>query len=340
MGPCREGGQTGRALKGHTVKVSVLDDWTNLVRTLPCMAEMAGHDVEIWNDHTKDVDVLAQRLADTEALVLLRERTPIRADLIARLPKLRMITLNGPYPHIDAEACTKRGIVICSEHAHTSYATAELTWGLILCAMRHIPDQMARLKAGGWQNRTGTVLRGRTLGIYGYGRIGKQVAGYGRAFGMRVLVWSREQAREQARADGYEVPATREALFDEADVLSMHIRLVQETRGVVTAADLARMKPTSVFTNTSRAELVAPGALVAALKAGRPGMAAVDVFEREPVHGDDPLLQLDNVVMTPHLGFMERDQMGRYFAEQFARVLAWARGEPRGVVNPDALKHA
>jgi D-3-phosphoglycerate dehydrogenase len=236
------------------------------------------------------------------------------------------------------DACTQRGIIVCSEHARTSYATAELTWGLILASMRHIPQQMARLKSGQWQNRAGTGLRGRTLGIYGYGRIGKQVAGFGKAFGMRVLVWAREAARAQAQADGYDVAATRDALFDEADVLSIHIRLLPETRGLVTAADLARMKPTAVFVNTSRAELVAEGALVAALQEGRPGSAAVDVYENEPVmNADNALLQLDNVIATPHLGYMEHDQMNNYFSDNFKRVLAFAEGKPYGVVNPAAL---
>ncbi len=204
--------------------------------------------------------------------------------------------------------------------------------------MRHIPQQMARLKSGQWQNRAGTGLRERTLGIYGYGRIGKQVAGFGKAFGMRVLVWSREAARAQARADGYEAAATRDALFDEADVLSIHIRLLPETRGLVTATDLARMKPTAVFVNSSRAELVAEGALVAALQEGCPGSAAVDVFENEPVmDANNPLLQLDNVIATPHLGYMERDQMENYFGDNFKRVLAFAAGKPYGVVNPAAL---
>jgi D-3-phosphoglycerate dehydrogenase / 2-oxoglutarate reductase len=273
------------------LNLTILDDYTNLVRTLSCVSLLGEHQLTVYTDCERDVDVLASRLQQTDALVLLRERTPVSAELIARLPRLKIITLNGPYPHVDVDACTQRGIILCSEHARTSYATAELTWGLIIAAMRHIPQQMARLKSGQWQNRAGTGLRGRTLGIYGYGRIGKQVAGYGKAFGMRVLVWSREKARDEARADGYDVAASREALFDEADVLSMHVRLLPETRGLVTAADLARMKPSAVFVNTSRAELVVEGALVDALRDGRPGAAAVDVYEYEPVmDADNPLL--------------------------------------------------
>ena len=320
------------------MNLTVLDDYTNIVRTLPCINTLGDHGLTVYTDCERSIDVLADRLKYTDALVLLRERTRVSAELIARLPRLKMITLNGPYPHVDVDACTARGILVCSEHARTSYATAELTWGLILAAMRHIPQQMARLKSGQWQNRAGTGLRERTLGIYGYGRIGKQVAGFGKAFGMRVLVWSREAARAQALADGYEVAATRDALFDEADVLSIHIRLLPETRGLVTATDLARMKPTAVFVNTSRAELVAEGALVAALQEGCPGSAAVDVFENEPVmDANNPLLQLDNVIATPHLGYMERDQMENYFGDNFKRVLAFAAGKPYGVVNPAAL---
>ncbi len=320
------------------LNITILDDYTNIVRTLSCVKTLGEYQITVYTDCERDIDALSSRLKNTDALVLLRERTRISADLIARLPRLKLITLNGPYPHVDVDACTARGILVCSEHARTSYATAELTWGLVIAAMRHIPQQMARLKAGQWQNRAGTGLRGRTLGIYGYGRIGKQVAGYGKAFGMRVLVWSREAARAQALADGYETAATREALFDEADVLSIHIRLLPETRGLITEADLARMKPAAVFVNTSRAELVADGALAEALRAGRPGAAAVDVYENEPVmNADNPLLQMENVIATPHLGYMERDQMENYFSDNFKRVLAFAEGKPYGVVNPAAL---
>jgi D-3-phosphoglycerate dehydrogenase / 2-oxoglutarate reductase len=321
------------------LNITILDDYGDVVRTLRCFQRLRGHDVTVWNDCVKDVDVLAERLKNTEALVLLRERTRVGGDLIGRLPQLRMITLNGPYPRIDIAACTQRGIVVCSEHARTSYATAELTWGLIIAAMRHIPEQMASLKSGHWQTRVGTALRGRTLGVYGYGRIGKQVAGFGKAFGMRVLVWAREQARAAARADGYETAASREALFTEADVLTMHVRLVPETRGLIQPVDLARMKPTALFVNTSRAELVAEHALAAALRAGRPGAAAVDVYESEPVFGGNhELLALDNVVCTPHLGYVERDQLENYFSDQFERVLAFAAGKPRGVVNQPVLR--
>jgi D-3-phosphoglycerate dehydrogenase len=320
------------------LNIAILDDEFDTVRTLACYPQVAVHKVSIFRDHTKDTDTLAERLRDAEAIVLLRERTPIRAALIARLPKLKMLTLNGPYPHVDLDACTAHGVVLCAGKPRPSSATAELTWGLIICAMRQIPQQMASLKRGTWQNALGLGLRGRTLGVYGYGRIGQQVAAFGRAFGMRVLIWSRESGLATARADGYAAAKSRQALFEESDVLSLHVRLNAETRGMVKAADLARMKPTALLANTSRAELIEPGALVAALQAGRPGMAALDVFEQEPVTDLlQPLLNMDNVVCTPHLGYVERDQLERYYADQFGRVLAFAKGAPVDVANPQVL---
>lgn len=323
------------------MNITVLDDWQDTVRTLPSFAKVAGHQVTIWNDHTKDVDALAARLKDTEALCLIRERTPIRAPLIERLERLRIISQVSVYPHIDVEACTRRGVVVCSLTGpmKPSYATAELTWGLVIAAMRRIPQEMAALKAGKWQAYPiGLGLRGKTLGIYGYGKIGAVVAGYGRAFGMDVLVWGREGSLERARADGFAIAPSREALFEQSDVLSLHVRLVDATRGMVTAADLARMKPTALLVNTSRAGLIAPGALEAALRAGRPGMAAVDVFEEEPVlGGKHPLLALDNVVATPHLGYVERDGLEAQFSVIFDQILAYAAGRPINVVNPEAL---
>ena len=325
----------GRSLRTTGMNIAILDDSLNLVRSLSCFARVKDRNVTVWSDHTEDTAVLAERLNETEALVLLRERTPIRASLIALLPRLKMITLNGPYPHIDVAACTRHGVVVCSGPPRPSSATAELTWGLILAAMRRIPQEMGRLKSGQWQGSVGTGLRGRTLGVYGYGRIGRQVAGFGKAFGMRVLVWSRENSLAAARADGYTAAPSKQALFAEADVLCLHVRLLPETRGTVAAADLASMKPTSLFVNTSRAELVEPGALVNALRAGCPGAAAVDVFEQEPVVDTTlALLNMDNVVCTPHLGYVERDQLDRYFNDQFERVFAFERGSAVNVVNP------
>jgi D-3-phosphoglycerate dehydrogenase len=270
--------------------------------------------------------------------VLLRERTPISAALVARLPGLKLITISGPCPNVDVAACTAHGIAVCASVNRASMATPELTWGLIMSAMRHIPGEVAGLKGGQWQHRIGRVLHGRKLGIYGFGRIGKVVAGYGRAFGMPVLVWSRERGRAEASAQGFDVAAGPDELFAQADVLSVHLRLTAETRACITRADLARMQPGSLFVNTSRAELIAPGALVEALRAGRPGSAAVDVFEHEPVlAARDPLLALPNALCTPHLGFVALDQLDDYFSDQFDRVLAFERGEPTDVINPVVL---
>ena len=325
------------------MKVTILDDWFDTLRTLPCFARLAGHEVTVWNDHTDDLDVLAGRLADTEVLVLIRERTAVRAALLERLPKLKLISQRSVYPHIDIEACTRRGVIVSSDqHAGTpSYAAAELTFGLILAAMRQIPQQMAALRAGRWQIGVGHTLRGKTLGIYGWGRIGRAVADYGKAFGMNVLVWAREASRQRAQADGFAVAASKPAFFEGCDVLSLHMRLVDATRRIVTSEDLGRMQPSSLLVNTSRAGLIEPGALVAALRAGRPGMAAVDVYENEPLTDvDDPLLQLDNVVCTPHIGYVTRDEYEIQFADIFDQVVAYARGQPINVINPQVLRQA
>jgi D-3-phosphoglycerate dehydrogenase len=322
------------------VKISILDDYFDTVRTLQCFGRLSGHDVTIWNDHVQDVDALAERLRDTEALVLIRERTQIREPLLERLPKLKLISQRSVYPHIDIAACTRLGIIVCSsQHTDTpSYAAAELTWGLVLAAMRAIPQQMAALKAGNWQIGVGHTLRGKTLGIYGYGRIGAVVAGYGKAFGMKVLVWAREPALAKARADGYATADSKAAFFEQCDVLSLHMRLVEATRGIVTSSDLARMKPSALLVNTSRAPLIEAGALVNALRAGRPGMAAVDVYEKEPLRDtSDPLLNMDNVVCTPHLGYVSRDEYEIQFTDIFDQIVAYAAGAPTNVVNPDAI---
>jgi len=320
------------------VKVSILDDYFDTLRTLACFCKLDGYDVEVWNDHVEDIDTLAARLQDTEALVLIRERTKITAPLLERLPKLRLISQRSVYPHIDIEACTRLGVVVSSNmHMDTpSYATAELTWGLILAAMRQIPQQVTALKSGVWQIGVGRSLRGQTLGIYGYGRIGATVAGYGKLFGMKVLVWAREATRERAQADGWATAQSKEAFFGECDVLSLHMRLLDATRGIVTAADLARMKPTALLVNTSRAGLIAPGALVQALEQGRPGMAAVDVFEQEPVK-DHPLLKMNNVVCTPHIGYVTREEYEIQFADIFDQIVAYANGAPIHVVNPAVI---
>jgi D-3-phosphoglycerate dehydrogenase len=322
------------------VKVSILDDYFDTLRTLDCFSKLAGHDVTIWNDHVQDVDSLVERLRNAEALVLIRERTQIRTPLLERLPKLKLISQRSVYPHIDIETCTKLGIVVSSgQHADTpSYATAELTWGLVLAAARMIPQQVASLKNGNWQFGVGQTIRGKTLGIYGYGRIGAVVAGYGKAFSMKVLVWAREPALAKARADGYETAATKSAFFEQSDVISLHMRLVDATRGIVQADDLARMKPSAILVNTSRAPLIEPNALVNALRAGRPGFAAVDVFEKEPLRDvADPLLTMDNVIATPHIGYVSRDEYELQFTDIFDQIVAYAAGNPTNVVNPDVM---
>jgi len=319
------------------LKISILDDYFDTLRTLPCFRKLDGHEVEIWNDHVDDIAVLGERLKDTEALVLIRERTKITADLLERLPKLRLISQRSVYPHIDIEACTRFGIIVSSDmHAGTpSYAAAELTWGLVLAAMRKIPQQAAALKAGVWQTGVGRTLRGLTLGIFGYGRIGQTVAGYGKAFGMNVLVWSSEASRARARHDGYDIAGSKEALFSGSDVVSLHLRLVAATRGIVTAADLARMKQDSLLVNTGRAGLIEPGALIHALESGRPGLAAVDVYEQEPLR-DHPLLAMENVVCTPHIGYVTGEEYELQFSDVFDQITAYAAGEPINVVNPPA----
>ena len=322
------------------MNITILDDWQDTIRTLACFPRVAGHAVTIWNDHTKDVETLAKRLADTEALCLIRERTPIRAPLLERLDRLRLISQVGVFPHVDVDAATRRGVLMCSltGPGRPSYATAELTWGLVIAAFRRIPQEMVALRAGKWQaHPIGVGLRGKTLGIWGYGKIGAVVAGYGKAFGMNVIVWGRSSTLDKARAEGHAAAASQEAFLEHADVVSLHVRLIPETRGMVTAADLARMKPSALFVNTSRAGLVAPGALEAAVKAGRPGMAAVDVFEEEPVVGSHPLLKLDNVIAVPHLGYVERDGLESMFTTIFEQVVAFAAGKPINVQNPEAL---
>ena len=323
------------------MKISILDDYHDTLRTLECYKKLANHEVRIWNDHIQEVDALAERLQDAEALVLIRERTEIRTPLLQRLNRLKLISQRSVYPHIDVDACTELGIIVSSsQHAGTpSYAAAELTWALVLAAMRQVPQQMSALKAGKWQIGVGSDLRGKTLGIYGYGRIGSVVAGYGKAFGMNILVWARESSLNQARSDGFAAARSKEEFFSACDVLSLHMRLVEATRGIVTRQDLARMKSTALLVNTSRAGLIEPGALLAGLKAGRPGLAAVDVYEEEPVLDVNyPLFHMDNVVCTPHIGYVTRDEYEVQFSDIFDQIVAYAAGTPIHVVNPQVLK--
>ena len=322
------------------MKISILDDYFDTLRHLPCFKKIAEHDVTIWNDHVQDRDVLAERLKDTEVLVLIRERTQIRADLLDRLGNLKIISQRSVYPHIDVDACTRLGIILSSnQHTGTpSFATAELTWGLILAAMRQIPQQMASLKSGNWQMGVGSTLAGKTLGIFGYGRIGRTIANYGRAFGMKILIWASEASRSQAKVDGFDVAKDKAAFFEECDILSLHLRLYDTTRGIVTAEDLARMKPTALLVNTSRAGLIEPNALVKALHAGRPGMAAVDVYENEPQKDiNDPLTTMNNVICTPHIGYVTEDEFDVQFSDVFDQIVAYNSGKPIHVINPEVL---
>jgi D-3-phosphoglycerate dehydrogenase / 2-oxoglutarate reductase len=322
------------------MRITILDDYFDTLRTLQCFRKLDGHQIEIWNDHVQETGALAERLKDTEALVLIRERTEIRAPLLERLDKLKLISQRSVYPHIDIDACTRRGVIVSSSQhqGSPSYAAAELTWGLVLAAMRQIPQQMRSLQVGDWQNGVGHTLRGKTLGIHGYGRIGTVVAGYGKAFGMNVLVWARDASRMRARGDGHEVAASQRAFYEQSDVVSLHMRLVDETRGIVTAVDLSLMKPTALLVNTSRAQLIEHDALVGALRAGRPGMAAVDVFEHEPLRDPShPLLTMANVVSTPHIGYVTKDEYEIQFSDVFDQIVAYAAGRPMNVVNPAVL---
>jgi D-3-phosphoglycerate dehydrogenase len=304
------------------MRIVIPDDYQDAVRHLRCFSKLDGHEVTIFNDTVKDTDALVERFRDADALVLIRERTSIDDALLSRLPRLRLISQTGRgTAHIDIDACTRHGVIV-KTGTGSPYAPAELTWALVLAATRRIPQEVARLRSGEWQGSVGTLLRGRTLGIWGFGKIGTLVAGYGRAFGMKVLVWGREGSLSRATAEGYTTASSKEQLFDESDVLSLHMRLTGETRGIARASDLARMKPTSLLVNTSRAELIEPQALIDALRAGRPGFAAVDVYEEEPILGaSHPLLALGNAVCTPHLGYVERDSYEMYFGEAFENVL-------------------
>jgi D-3-phosphoglycerate dehydrogenase / 2-oxoglutarate reductase len=319
------------------MRIVISDDYQNAVPTLACFARLAGHDVAVFNDSVTG-DALVERYRDADAIVMIRERTEIDATLLDRLPSLKLISQTGKgTTHIDVVACTARGIAVAAGTG-SPVAPAELTFALILAAMRHIPREDANLRAGGWQTTLGRVLRGRTLGIYGYGKIGSMVAGFGRAFGMNLLAFGRQGSVERAQREQVAVAPDKATLFTDADVLSLHLRLTPQTTGIVTPADLALMKDDALLVNTSRAELIEPNALVEALRRGRPGFAAVDVYEEEPVRGaSNPLLQLPNVVATPHLGYVEKDSYELYFGQAFDQVVAFAQGQPINVVNPESL---
>ncbi|MDR0273783.1 MAG: D-2-hydroxyacid dehydrogenase family protein [Burkholderiaceae bacterium] len=332
------------------MNIVILDDYQDAVRKLACAARLDDYQAKVYTNTVKGLGQLSMRLRDADVIVLICERTPITRQLVEKLPRLKMISQTGRVGcHIDLEACTEHGIAV-AEGVGSPVAPAELTWALIMAAARRLPQYIGNLKHGAWQQSgmkaavmppnfgLGHVLRGRTLGIWGYGKIGQLVAGYGRAFGMKVLVWGSQPSCERAVADGYAAAPSRETLFEQADVLSLHLRLVDATRGIIGPADLARMKPTALLVNTSRAELLQPDALVGALNRGRPGMAAVDVFESEPILQGHALLRLENCVCTPHIGYVEQDNYELYFGAAFDNVVNFLHGAPTHIVNPDALQ--
>ena len=322
------------------MKVHILDDWFDTLRGLPCFAKLDGQDVTVWTDHEPDAARLADRVQDADALVLFRERTTISRDLLDRLPNLQLISQRSVYPHIDVTACTDNGVMLCSNmHSDTpSYAAAELTLSLILATYRQIPQQQASLRAGNWQMGVGRTLRGRTLGLYGYGRIARAVASYAAALGVTVQWWGSGAGRARAAADGQRVADSREAFFATSDVVSLHVRLKPETRGIVTAEDLAAMGPRSLLVNTSRAGLIAPGALEAEIARGRIS-AAVDVFDEEPLRDTaHPLLTHPNVLATPHIGYVTEDEFDLQFSDIFDQVVAYAEGRPIHVINPEVTR--
>ncbi|NOE24873.1 D-2-hydroxyacid dehydrogenase family protein [Ruegeria sp. HKCCD6157] len=320
------------------MKVHILDDWFDTLRGLPCFERLNAHEVTVWTDHVEDLDILAKRLQEAQVLVLFRERTKVTRALLEKLPNLQLISQRSVYPHVDVPACTDQGVLLCSNmHSGTpSYAAAELTWALIMAGMRDLPAQMASVKAGHWQAGVGKTLRGRQLGLYGYGRIARAVAGYAEAFGMNVVWWSSDEGRSRAQADGARVAPNREAFFADSDVVSIHVRLKPDTRAIITASDIAQMQPGAIFVNTSRAGLIAPGALLEALNAGRPGKAAIDVFDSEPLtDATDPLLAHPNLIATPHIGFVTEDEFDLQFADIFDQVNAYADGAPIHMINPE-----
>ena len=332
------------------MNIIILDDYQDAVRKLRCAVRLEPYNAKVFTNTVKGIGQLAVRLRDAEVLVLIRERTQFPRALLEKLPKLRLIVQTGKVGgHIDVATCTRLGIAV-ADGTGSPVAAAELTWALIMAAMRRLPQYIGNLKHGAWQQSglkaasmppnfgLGLVLRGRTLGIWGYGKIGQMVAGYGRAFGMQVQVWGSEASRARAVADGHSAATDCESFFEQCDVLSVHLRLNDETRSIITLEDLARMKPTALFVNTSRAELVEDNALVSALNKGRPGLAAVDVFEAEPILQGHPLLRLENAICTPHIGYVEQDSYELYFGSAFDDVINFIRNEPSNIVNPDALK--
>ena len=332
------------------MNIIILDDYQDVVRKLNCSNKLEAYPAKVFTNTIKGVGQLSVRLKDAEILVLIRERTHITRQLIEKLPKLKMISQTGKIgSHVDVTACTERGIVV-AEGAGSPVAPAEMTWALIMAAMRRLPQYINNLKHGAWQQSglkssamptnfaLGQVLKGKTLGIWGYGKIGQLLAGYGKAFGMRVLLWGSEASRALAVEHGFEAAASREEFFSQSDILSLHLRLNDSTRGIVTSADLQVMKTTALLINTSRAELLAPDALIAGLNRGRPGMAAIDVFESEPILQGHALLRLENCICTPHIGYVEQESYELYFGTAFDNVVNFIKGIPTNIVNPGALQ--
>lgn len=321
------------------MKITVIDDYQDAFRKLECAARLRGHQVTAFHDTEKNPARLAERLKDAEVVLLTQQRSALSRIVVERLPHLKLISQTGRnVNHIDIAACTEMGVIVSAGGAGNPSPTAELTWGLILAALRRIPQEVRRMKEGSWQGSVGTGVAGKTLGIYAYGRIGSIVAQVGRAFGMRVQCLGREGSTARAREAGFDIAAGREQFFAECDVISLHLPLNNETRGIVTGADLGRMKPTALIVNTSRAAIIEDGALAEALKAGRPGRAAVDVYEDEPVlGGNHPLLEFDNVVCTPHLGYVEEATYEAYYGTAVDQILAFGEGNPVNVVNPEVL---
>jgi D-3-phosphoglycerate dehydrogenase len=325
------------------MKIAVIHDYADVFRGTRAYPRLQDHEVRIHTDAYTDPARVIEQVAGCEALLLTQQRVPLSRQTIARLSGLRFISQTGRNTnHLDVSACTEHGIVVSAgggSGGGSPYSTtAELTWGMILAALRHLPYEVERLKQGQWHTTVGTRLFGRTLGIYAFGHIGAAVARVGKAFGMRVLCWGREGSTARARAEGFEVAASRQAFFATADVLSLHLPGNRETRGIITADDLACMQPTALLVNTSRAPIIAEGALVAALHKGRPGFAAVDVFEEEPVVGaQHPLLHLPNALCTPHLGYAERGSYEALYTLAVDQLLAYAAGQPINVVNPEAI---
>ena len=332
------------------MNIVILDDYQDAVRKLACTSKLEAYPAKVYTNTVKGTGQLTVRLKDADVIVLIRERTHLNRQVIEKLPKLKLIVQTGRIgSHVDVAACTERGIFV-AEGSGSPIAPAELTWALVMAAMRRLPQYIGHLKHGAWQQAglkaasmpanfgVGSVLKGKTLGLWSYGKIGQIVAGYGRAFGMRVIIWGSQASRDRAQADGFETAASKQDFFQQCDVLSLHLRLADETTGIVTLEDLSRMKPTALLVNTSRAELIEPEALIAALNRGRPGIAAIDVFESEPILQGHALLRLENCICTPHIGYVEQDNYEMYFGAAFDNVINFIKGTPTNIVNPGALQ--